>query len=77
MTEADVDWAYGVLSKVREAMDKATGNDELSRQLMKELAGSMVDIMEAMVILVEDEHRGVVSGIVMAWVRWAKSCQVR
>jgi len=76
-TEADVDWAYGVLSAAKEAIDKATGDEEATRQLMKEVVEEMPNILEAMVILVEEEHRGLVGGLITSTVRWVRTWQTK
>lgn len=73
ITEADVDWSYGVLSAVRESMDKAVDNPELSKQLMREIAEGVPDLLEAVLILVKDEHRGVVGSVIASAVRWSKT----
>lgn len=72
VTEADVDWAYNVLSTVKEAMDKVTGDRKGSEQLMGELVQQMPDVFEALIVLVSDEHRGAVGEAMMSWARWLK-----
>ena len=71
VTEADVDWAYGVLSAVKEAMDKVGGEE--SAQLIREIVDELPNILEAFIILVGDEHRQFVAGVVRSWVKLMKS----
>lgn len=75
VTTADVDWAYGVLSTVKEAMDKVVGDLEGSNQLMDELVGELPDILEALIILVGNEHKQVVAGVVQSWVKMMRSAK--
>lgn len=73
ITEADVEWAYSVLSSVKEAMDKAAGDLMACNQLMGELVNQLPDILEAFIILVNDEHRQMVAEVVGSWTKMMSS----
>lgn len=73
ITDVDVDWAYGVLSTVKEAMDKAVGDKGAGTQLMREIVDELPDILEAFIILVGVEHRQFVAGVVGSWVKMMRS----
>lgn len=55
--EMNVDYAYGVIDAVVQAMDVVATKPELSQAFIVDLLKKMPDIAEALIFMVKPEHR--------------------
>lgn len=55
--EVEIDYAYGVIDAVVEAMDKVAAKPELAEMFVVDMLKKMPDLIDAIMIITREEHR--------------------
>jgi len=73
VSEADLQYAYGVFDAVKRAMDHTALNPEKIEQFELEFINKMPNIFEALLLLLPTEHRGIIYEIFLSTGRYART----
>jgi len=66
VSQAEIDWAYEVLTALKEGLDRVAAEPRLKGRFVVEVVEYLPDILDAFVCLVKEEHRGLVLDVIGA-----------
>lgn len=65
-----VDWAYDVIFWVRDMLNYGAENEDVVYEVVRKLQEKIPEIFDALMVLVSEEHRGVMADLMKAVVNF-------